>query len=70
MLIGYDELKITIGGNSKADVAARLKKMGVKYLLRTDGAPITTIDAFNAAMRIQRRLPASVTDEQQSIEVH
>ncbi len=76
MLISYDEIKNHIGGASRADVAARLKKMGVRYLLRPDGKPITTIDAFNAALRLRRPTTtltdtaANTGDNAQAVEVN
>ncbi|HPQ96198.1 MAG: DUF4224 domain-containing protein [Thiothrix sp.] len=63
MLIGYDELKRHFGGSSRADVAARLKKMGIRYLLRPDGRPVTTLDAVNAALKMRRRTPHTHPDE-------
>ena len=72
MLISYEELKSYIGGQSRAEVAARLKRMGVRYLLRPDGRPITTLDAFNAAMRLRPRRADQVPnpeDDKPTIEV-
>ena len=65
MLVGHDELKNFIGGTTWADVCSRLSQMRVKFLTRPDGKPVTTISAFEEAMRIRKPKTPTPTEEQQ-----
>lgn len=60
MIIAYEQLKEQIGGNSPAEVAARLDRLGIKYLIGKQNRPFTTEFALNAAMGL-----TSTTFEQQ-----
>lgn len=55
MIIGYEDLKMAVGGSTRQQVTSNLKQMHIKYILRPDGKPISTIDAFNDAMKIKRK---------------
>lgn len=65
MLIGHDELKNYVGGTTWADVCSRLSQMRVKFLTRPDGKPVTTISAFEEAMRLRKPKAQTPTEEQQ-----
>ncbi|UJS26244.1 hypothetical protein [Thiothrix winogradskyi] len=72
MLINYDELKTHVGGNNRRQVIANLEKMRVKFLLRPDGKPITTIGAFEAALKINRKYrhtDTELNDAPQTVEL-
>jgi hypothetical protein len=72
MLINYDELKANVGGSNRRQVIANLQKMRVRFLLRPDGKPITTLAAFEVALKIPRNyrnLDTDNTDAPQTVEV-
>ena len=52
MILTYDQLREQVGGRTPADVAVRLRRLGVKYLTGKQGRPFTTEIALNAAMGI------------------
>ncbi len=68
MILTYSDLKRAAGGNNPAQVVANLQYMGIKFTLRPDGKPISTIDAINAAMKLKSK-QSTGTDSQQDIEV-
>lgn len=59
MLIDYKELKHQFGGTHPAEVAARLERANVPFILGKMGRPFTTETALNHAMGItqQHQLP-------------
>ncbi|OQX08385.1 MAG: hypothetical protein BWK73_25630 [Thiothrix lacustris] len=72
MLINYDELKAHVGGSNRRQVIANLQKMRVRFLLRADGKPITTLTAFEAALKIPRtyrNVSTEADDAPQTVEV-
>lgn len=68
MILTYEDLKKTAGGTNPAQVVANLEQMRIKYILRTDGKPVSTIDALNAAMKL-RASKKTLADSQQDIEI-
>lgn len=70
MLIGHDELKNYVGGTTWADVCSRLSQMRVKFLTRPDGKPVTTISAFEEAMRLRKpKTQTQTIAEEQQVEI-
>ncbi|WMP17267.1 hypothetical protein [Thiothrix lacustris] len=71
MIISYEDLKTAVGGSTRQQVTANLRQMRIRFILRPDGKPISTTDAFNEAMSIKRKMPNFEQDNtvQQGIEV-
>ena len=69
MIIGYDQLQQQFGGSSPAEVAARLKKAGVRYIPGKNGRPFTTEFALNSAMGLTSYTPNSTELDPARIEI-
>ena len=68
MLISYEDIKQKGIGKSPQTVAAALSAMRVKYLITPEGKPLTTLKAFEAAMKLHR-LNTAPDDDTQTVEV-
>lgn len=68
MILTYADLKRLAGGSNPAQVVVNLKRMNIKFLLRPDGKPVSTIDAVNDAMKLRTQNP-SIPDSYQDIEI-
>lgn len=65
MIIDYEQLKQQFGGSHPADVAARLERAGVRFILGKSGKPFTTETALNHSMGLPvgQHLPDKAPDQ-------
>jgi len=65
-IVHYEELREIFGGQTIADLCARMEQREVRYILGKKGRPFTTTAAINAAMRLQ---PGPEPQVRQQVEI-
>ena len=71
MIIEYEQLQQQFGGSHPADVAARMERANVRFILGKGGRPFTTLSALNHSMGIliDQSLPDKAPDQRPTVKV-